>query len=57
MIQFWKGCRMSAMGLLLVILGQGIAVAQVAWAKSFDEALKQAAREKKTIVMDVSASW
>jgi hypothetical protein len=34
-----------------------LAVAQVAWVKSYDAALKQAAREKKFIVLDISASW
>jgi hypothetical protein len=34
-----------------------IAVAQVAWVKSFDEALQQASREKKFVVLDMSASW
>jgi hypothetical protein len=30
---------------------------QMAWVKDFDAALKQAAKEKKFIVLDVSASW
>ncbi len=42
---------------ILGVLGQGIAVAQVDWAKTFDGALKQAAREKKFFILDVSASW
>lgn len=33
------------------------AYAEVAFVKSFDEALKQAAKEKKFIVLDISASW
>jgi hypothetical protein len=33
------------------------AMAQVAWVKSFDDALKQAAKENKFIVLDISASW
>jgi hypothetical protein len=45
----------SSVGLMVLI--PMIAVAQVAWVKSFDEALKQASREKKFIVMDMSASW
>lgn len=31
--------------------------AQVAFQKDFNAALKQAAREKKFIVLDISASW
>jgi hypothetical protein len=31
--------------------------AQVAWVKDFNTALKQAAQEKKFIVLDISASW
>jgi hypothetical protein len=41
----------------LMVLIPMMAVAQVAWVKSFDDALKQASREKKFIVMDISASW
>lgn len=33
------------------------AIAQISWVKSFDAAVKQAAKEKKFIVLDVSASW
>jgi hypothetical protein len=33
------------------------AMAQVAWVKNYDDALKQAAKEKKFIVLDISASW
>jgi hypothetical protein len=46
----------SAVGLLLLIASIP-AVAQVAWVKSYDDALKQAAKEKKFIVLDISASW
>jgi len=41
----------------LFVLAPILAVAQVAWVKDFDTALKQAAREKKFIVLDISASW
>ena len=34
-----------------------VAMAQVAWVQSFDAALQQAAREKKFIILDISASW
>ncbi len=43
--------------LVPLVLAPIIAVAQVAWVKSFDTALKQAAREKKFIVLDISATW
>jgi hypothetical protein len=33
------------------------AAAQVAWVKDFNTALNQAAKEKKFIVLDISASW
>jgi len=31
--------------------------AQVTWVKNFDDALKQAGKEKKFVVLDISASW
>ena len=34
-----------------------MSMAQVAWVKDFDAALKQAATEKKFLVLDMSASW
>jgi len=33
------------------------AMAQMAWVKGFDAALLQAAREKKFVILDISASW
>jgi hypothetical protein len=42
---------------LALFIAPILAVAQVAWVKSYDAALKQAAKEKKFIVLDVSASW
>jgi hypothetical protein len=41
----------------LMVLLPMMAVAQVAWVKTFDEALKQASKEKKFVVLDMSASW
>jgi hypothetical protein len=38
-------------------MAPNLAMAQVAWVKGFDDALKQAAKEKKFIVLDISASW
>jgi hypothetical protein len=43
--------------LLLLAVAPNLAMAQVAWVKNFDDALKQAAKEKKFIVLDISASW
>jgi hypothetical protein len=43
--------------LLLLALAPNLAMAQVAWVNSFDDALKQAAKEKKFVVLDISASW
>jgi hypothetical protein len=43
--------------LSLFVLAPMLAIAQVAWVKDFDAALKQAARENKFIVLDISASW
>jgi hypothetical protein len=42
---------------LLLAFASIPAIAQVAWVNTFDEALKQAAKEKKFIVLDISASW
>jgi len=49
--------RTMAVSLAFCIIAPILATAQVAWVKSYDAALKQAAREKKFIVLDVSASW
>jgi hypothetical protein len=43
--------------LFLFTLAPIVARAQVAWVKDLDTALKQAARENKFIVLDISASW
>jgi hypothetical protein len=43
--------------LSLFIFAPTLAMAQMAWVKSFDAALKQAAKEKKFIVLDISATW
>jgi hypothetical protein len=45
-----------AAGLLLAVVSAP-AVAQMTWVKSYEEALKQAAKEKKFVVLDISASW
>ena len=41
----------------ILVLTPIFSMAQVAWIKNFDAALKQAAQEKKFIVLDISASW
>ncbi len=43
--------------LLVSVFASGLGAAQVAWVKNFDDALKQAAAEKKHVVLDLSASW
>jgi hypothetical protein len=45
------------LGILFVILVPVFSTAQVAWVKDFDNALKRAAKEKKFVVLDMSASW
>jgi hypothetical protein len=42
---------------LLLAMVPNLAMAQVAWVSSLDDALKQAAKEKKFVVLDISASW
>ena len=49
--------RILALISLLGLFTPILAVAQIAWSKNFNDALKQAAREKKFIVLDISASW
>ena len=34
-----------------------LSMAQVDWVKDYDTALKQAAKENKFVVLDISASW
>jgi len=34
-----------------------LAMAQLAWVKGFDAALQQAVREKKFLILDISASY
>jgi hypothetical protein len=43
--------------LTLIVCAPSFSYAQVSWAKDYDTALKQAAQEKKFIVLDISASW
>jgi len=56
MIRYSK-MRNLAVLLLVLFLIPVFSRAEVAFVKDFDAALKQAAREKKFIVLDISASW
>jgi hypothetical protein len=49
--------RSLAVFLSVLFLIPVFSAAQVAFVKDFNAALKQAAREKKFIVLDISASW
>ena len=49
--------RALTVSLLAFSLIPVFSAAQVAFVKDFNAALKQAAREKKFIVLDISASW
>jgi hypothetical protein len=51
------GKRPLAAVLFLLTLAPVLAVAQVAWVRDFNAALRQAAQEKKFLVLDISASW
>jgi hypothetical protein len=57
MFQFFRVRRLLAIAIPLLILGQSAAFAQVAWVRNLDTALKQAAKEKKFVVLDFSATW
>jgi hypothetical protein len=46
-----------AVVLFFLALHPVLARAQVAWVKHMSAALKQAAKEKKFVVLDISASW
>ncbi len=54
---FRKHGKLVIFPILFFVIAPILAVAQVAFVKSYDAALKQAAKEKKFIVLDVSASW
>jgi hypothetical protein len=57
MSSFRRNGKILLIALIPFILISMLAIPQVAWIKNFDTALKQAAKEKKFIVLDVSASW
>ena len=52
-----KAARMIRLLVLSFAFSPVVAMAQVAWVKGFDAALQQAAREKKFVILDISASW
>ncbi len=49
--------KVFLIALALFVLAPVFAGAQVAWVKDFNAALKQAAKENKFVVLDISASW
>jgi len=56
MIHCWK-TRYIAIFFSFLFLIPIFSMAQVAFQKDFNAALKQAAQEKKFIVLEISASW
>ena len=54
---FRRNKKLLMIALASFILTPILALAQVAWVKNFDAALKQAAKEKKFLILDISASW
>lgn len=52
-----KAAWMIPLLVLFFAFSPFVAIAQVAWVKGFDAALQQAAREKKFVILDISASW
>ena len=52
-----RHARISLLSLLAVMFVYSICTAQVAWVERYDDALKQAAAQKKFVVVDLSASW
>ena len=57
MMIYRRKMRNLAVFLSVLFLIPVFSTAQVAFVKDFNAALKQAAREKKFIVLDISASW
>ncbi len=49
--------KLEIMPLILFLLEPSFLAAQVSWVKNFDDALRQAAAQKKCVVLDISASW
>ena len=57
MALFCRYAKIPVIILAVCIVAPILCGAQVAWVKSLDEALKQAAKDKKFIVLDISATW
>jgi hypothetical protein len=57
MMSFGRNKKVFLIALALLVFVPIFASAQVAWVKDFNAALKQAAKEKKFLVLDISASW
>ncbi len=51
------GSRILLGFLLTAFIAPAFPAAQINWVKDFDAALKQASKENKFIVLDMSASW
>ncbi len=49
--------RLLVGALWMMLIVPVFCTAQVAWVQDFDAALKQAAKEKKFVVLDMSTSW
>jgi len=49
--------KILVFALAFLVLSPVASVAQIAWVKDFNAALKQASSEKKYIFLDISASW
>ncbi len=54
---FYRSKKFLMVALALLMLSPVMAIAQIAWVKDLDVAVKQAAKEKKFILLDISASW
>jgi hypothetical protein len=48
---------MILLPLLSFVVAPIVAMEEMAWVKSFDAALQQAASEKKFVILDISASY
>jgi hypothetical protein len=57
MRRFSGGSHLCPIVLILLFGIPSCVFGQVSWVKNFDDALSQAAKEKKFIVLDMSASW
>lgn len=54
---FYRNRWVPAVALAFLVLSPVASLAQIAWVKDFNAALKQASGEKKYIFLDISASW